>query len=164
MQKTRTTTKPAAPRKKTQTRTVARAKRIASPAPTRTARRPAARATQVAHSGARYVVENGQPAYVLVPIDEYEKLIEAGMAAEAIAQIERGDDGFVDADEFFRQLAGERIANARKAVGLSQTALGAKLGVPQSQISRIERNPDRTTVRTLKRIAKALGVDVSALV
>ena len=164
MQKTRTTTKPTAPRKKTQTRTVARAKRIVNPAQVRGVRRPAARATQVAHSGPRYVVENGQPAYVLVPIDEYEKLIEASMAAEAIAQIERGDDGFVDADEFFRQLAGERIANARKAAGLSQTALGAKLGVPQSQISRIERNPDRTTVRTLKRIATALGVDVSALV
>lgn len=164
MQKTRATTKPKAPGKKARIRTVERAKRNASPAQARGVRRAAARATQVTHSQPRYVVENGEPAYVLVPIDEYEKLIEASMAAEAVAQIERGDDDFVDADEFFRQIAGERIANARKAAGLSQTALGAKLGVPQSQISRIERNPDRTTVRTLKRIAKALGIEVSALV
>jgi transcriptional regulator with XRE-family HTH domain len=33
----------------------------------------------------------------------------------------------------------------------------------ESQISRIERNPDRTTVRTLKRIARALNVSVSSL-
>jgi transcriptional regulator with XRE-family HTH domain len=47
---------------------------------------------------------------------------------------------------------------------LSQTQLGAKLNLPQSQISRIERNPDHTTLRTLKRVARALGVDVRALV
>ena len=61
-------------------------------------------------------------------------------------------------------LAGERIAEARRAKGVTQKELGAKLGIPQSQISRIERNPDSTTVRTLKRIARALGVDVRALI
>ena len=71
---------------------------------------------------------------------------------------------WVDADELRVQLAGERIAQARKAAGLTQKQLGEQLNLPQSQISRIERNPDHTTVRTLKRIAKALGVDVSALV
>jgi transcriptional regulator with XRE-family HTH domain len=45
-----------------------------------------------------------------------------------------------------------------------QKQLTAKLKMPQSQISRIERNPNHTTVRTLKRIAKALGVEVSALI
>ena len=86
------------------------------------------------------------------------------MAAHAIAQIERGDEDFVDADDFALELAAERVARARKAAGLTQKQLGDKLKLPQSQISRIERNPDRTTVRTLKRIARALGVDVSALV
>lgn len=84
--------------------------------------------------------------------------------SEAIAQIESGDNDFVDADDFALELAAERIAKARKAKGLTQKQLGEKLNLPQSQISRIERNPDRTTVRTLKRIARALGVDVSSLV
>jgi transcriptional regulator with XRE-family HTH domain len=35
--------------------------------------------------------------------------------------------------------------------------------VPQSQISRIEKNPERSTVRTIKRIAKALGLDLATL-
>ena len=111
-----------------------------------------------------YIVENGRTAYVLVPIDEYEELIKTRMVQHAIAQIESSDNDFVDADDFALELAAERIAKARKAKGLTQKQLGAKLNLPQSQISRIERNPDRTTVRTLKRIARALGVDVSSLV
>lgn len=111
-----------------------------------------------------YIVENGLPTHVLVPIEEYEELIKSGMAARAIAQIERGDDDFVDASDFALVLAAERIANARKAQGLTQKQLGEKLNLPQSQISRIERNPDHTTIRTLKRIARALSVDIAALV
>lgn len=111
-----------------------------------------------------YIVENGRTAYVLVPVEEYEELIKTRMVNRAIAQIESGDNDFVDADEFALELAAERIAKARKAKGLTQKQLGEKLNLPQSQISRIERNPDRTTVRTLKRIARALGVDVSSLV
>lgn len=65
---------------------------------------------------------------------------------------------------FGKQLAGEQIAAARKAVGLTQKQLAQRLKLPQSQISRIERHPDHITIRTLKRVAKALRVDVSALI
>ena len=101
---------------------------------------------------------------MLVPIDEYERLIKIDMVQDTVAQIERGDDDFVDAGEFALELAAERIAAARKAKGLTQKQLGERLNLPQSQISRIERNPDRSTVRTLKRIARALGVDVGVLI
>ena len=116
------------------------------------------------HREGLYVVDNGRPTHVLVPIHEYEELIKSGMVARAVAQIESGDDDFVDANDFALVVAAERIAQARKAKGLTQKQLGEKLNLPQSQISRIERNPDHTTVRTLKRIARALGVDVAALV
>jgi ribosome-binding protein aMBF1 (putative translation factor) len=104
--------------------------------------------------------------YVLVPEDEYDQLVAKNTAADALANLADKDrpDKWIDADDFGRQLAGERIASARKAAGLTQKQLAARLNVPQSQISRIERNPDHTTVRTLKRVAKALHVDVSALV
>jgi ribosome-binding protein aMBF1 (putative translation factor) len=102
---------------------------------------------------------------VLPESDGYEELVKASLVKDAIAQIETStDEDYVDADEFWLGMAAERIAKARKAKGMTQKQLAAKLKVPQSQISRIERNPDRTTVRTLKRIAKALGVDVSALI
>ena len=111
------------------------------------------------------VVRNGKTTHVLVPIEEYERVLLAGMAAAAVRQIESSsdEDDCVDADQIRIELAAERIARARKGARLTQTQLGRKLGIPQSQISRIERNPDHTTIRTLRRIAKALKVDVHAL-
>ncbi len=84
----------------------------------------------------------------------------ASMVQNAIAKLNDKNAQWVDAADFGRELAVERIVEARKAAGLTQKQLGAKLGIPQSQISRIERRPDRTTIRTLKRLAKALKVDV----
>ena len=103
-------------------------------------------------------------AYVLVPIEDYERMIESEMIDTAIRRLDDPDDQWVDAGQFALELAGQRIAQARKAAGLTQKQLGDKLKLPQSQISRIERNPDHTMVRTLKRIARALGVDVGALI
>ena len=71
---------------------------------------------------------------------------------------------WVDADVLAMRFAGERIAAARKAEGLTQKQLGAKLNLTQSQISRIEFRPDHNTVHRLKRVAKALGLDISVLV
>lgn len=112
-----------------------------------------------------YVLEEGHPAYVLVPIEEYEQLVKSSMAGNATQMLKAThEDAWVDFDSFRLQLAGERIAAARKQAGLTQQQLAKRLKVPQSQVSRIERNPDATTVRTLRKIAKALGVNVAALV
>ncbi|MEK6674318.1 MAG: helix-turn-helix transcriptional regulator [Planctomycetota bacterium] len=111
------------------------------------------------------VNSEGKTTHVIVPAEEYERLVVLDMAREVVAQIERGDDEeTVDADDFFAQLAAEEVVKARKAAGLTQKQLGKKVGMPQSQISRIERNPDRTTVRTIRKLAKALRVDVSAFI
>ena len=123
----------------------------------RTSRRP--RAASLA-----YVVENDRQTHVLLPVEEYDRLCLSAEVQKLTAKLEDPKAEWVDADAFVLQLAGSRIAEARKARRLTQKALGKKLGLPQSQISRIERNPDHTTVRTLKRIAHPLGVNVSALV
>ena len=109
------------------------------------------------------IEQNGKVTHVLVPIDEYERLIAASMADLAVASLEDDKTEWAEADAVARELARDRIVSARKAAGLTQKQLGDKLGLPQSQISRIERQPDRTTIRTLKRVARALGVDVGAL-
>lgn len=111
-----------------------------------------------------YIVQNGRTTHVLVPLEEYEELVRSSMVAAAMAKLEDDTTKWVDADELGLQLAGEKIAQARKAAGFTQKQLGAKLKIPQSQISRIERHPDHTTVKTLKRLARALGVDVRALI
>lgn len=140
---------------------------VAEPPPPRESaqRRSITRAERDARLDHACVMAEGVPTYLLVPIAEYERLVKSDMAREAIAEIESGvEDDIVDAGMFGLELAGEEIAKARKAAGLTQTQLGARLGIPQSMISRVERNPDRTTLRTLKRIAKALKVDVRALI
>lgn len=110
------------------------------------------------------IERNGRVTHVVVPMEEYENLVKASMVDNAIAKLEDKDTKWIDADRLGLELAGQRIAQARKARGWTQAQLGRKLKLPQSQISRIERNPDHTTIRTLKSIAKALDVDVSALV
>lgn len=109
-------------------------------------------------------MRNGRTTHVIVPVDEYERLMLLDMGRSAAKNLDDPDDAFTDADQLGLELAGKQIAEARKARGLTQKALGDKLRLPQSQISRIERNPDRSSLKTLKRIAKALGVDVRALV
>ena len=110
------------------------------------------------------VVMDDDTTYVMLPEEDYERLMEIVEAHELVAKLEDPNTEWIDFDDYKLQLAGSKIAEARKARKLTQTQLARKLGVPQSQISRIERNPDQTTVRTLKRIAKALGVDVRMLV
>ncbi len=112
-----------------------------------------------------YLLHDGEPTHVVLPVDVYERLVKSEMALHTIAATEnRNDDDWIDAQDFGIELARDAVVQARKAAGLTQAQLAKKLGMPQSQISRIERNPDRTTVRTLKKIAKALRVDVRAFV
>ena len=111
-----------------------------------------------------YVVKNNETTHVLLPVEEYERLIKADMARQAEARLDDPATEWHDFDEFKLHLAGSRVAATRKAKRLTQAALAEKLNVPQSQISRIERHPDQTTIRTLKRVAAALGVDVGALI
>ncbi len=119
----------------------------------------------IKHAEGLTVVDGrGETTHILLPIEEYDRLMLADMVQSVLSKMDDPDDQFVDAEVVALEFAAEKIVAARKAAGLTQKQLGAKLKIPQSQISRIERNPDRTTVRTLKRIAKALKVDVSALV
>ena len=109
-------------------------------------------------------MRNGKTTHVVVPVDEYQRLILLDMGRVAARKVDDPDEAFTDADQVALELAGKRIADARKAKRMTQKALGEKLHLPQSRISRIERNPDRTSLKTLKRIARALGVDVRALI
>ena len=108
--------------------------------------------------------KDGRAAYVVLTADHFRALREALHESYAIAVALDPDAEFMSLEEMRLRTAGADLAKARKAKGWTQAKLAKKTGVPQSQISRIERNPDRTTVRTLKRLAKALGVDVRQLI
>jgi transcriptional regulator with XRE-family HTH domain len=58
---------------------------------------------------------------------------------------------------------GERIRQARRAKGLTQTELGEAVGLATATISDIERGESRTSVYNLRRIAQALDIAVGDL-
>jgi transcriptional regulator with XRE-family HTH domain len=58
----------------------------------------------------------------------------------------------------------ERLRELRKLRALSQDELAEAAGVGRATISRIERKETGAHGRTLRKLAKALGVDVSELV
>jgi DNA-binding XRE family transcriptional regulator len=110
------------------------------------------------------VVKDGQVTHVIVPLDEYERLTLASMAVESIRILEDPKTKWYSTSDVALKLAGNRIAKARKAAGMTQKALAEKVGITQSEVSRIENNPDATTVKTLRRVARALKVDVRSLI
>jgi transcriptional regulator with XRE-family HTH domain len=68
-----------------------------------------------------------------------------------------------DETTFFHQL-GLRIAEQRKAQGLTQAHLGELVGATQQQIASFEIGRRRIRVSTLPLLAKALGVSIETLV
>ncbi len=106
----------------------------------------------------------GARTHVLVPVDRFDQLSDAERALRAMEMLESDSTEWIDAEASALRLAGSRVRRARIARGLTQKQLAERLRIPQSQVSRIERDPDRSTLRTLKRIAKALAVDIRALI
>lgn len=102
--------------------------------------------------------------FVLVPAAEYERLVLRQAARRATEVLGSGDAGWVEADAALASLRRSRIAQVREERGLTQRELGRLLGVPQSRVSRLERHPDSTTLRQLRRVAEALGVEPADLV
>ena len=57
---------------------------------------------------------------------------------------------------------GSRLRSERQARGLSQTELGAALGVTFQQVQKYERGVNRVSASTLFRAATALGLPIAA--
>jgi predicted nucleotidyltransferase/DNA-binding XRE family transcriptional regulator len=55
------------------------------------------------------------------------------------------------------------LAAARRAAGLTQAGLAARLGTTQSAIARLERGEVAPTIATLSRLANTLGVEFEVL-
>ncbi len=59
---------------------------------------------------------------------------------------------------------GERVRTARLATGLSQEALADVAGVHRTMVGHVERGEATPTIRTVVRLADALGIDPAELV
>ena len=59
---------------------------------------------------------------------------------------------------------GDRLKNLRVRQALTQQELAGRAGVGKNTVNRIERNEGEPHMSTLRKLAKALGVDPSELV
>lgn len=82
---------------------------------------------------------------------------------ELVQQIEReaqdeGPEAVAELRELGAQMRlGSAMLGRRLALGLSQAALSERCGVPQADISRIERGQANPTIATVERLMSAMG-------
>ena len=88
-------------------------------------------------------------------------LPEQPKAAPAIALVPTPESGAAPKDDTLQVAAAVR--DLRRVRNLSQRQLAGRMGVPRTYISKIENGKAMPTLSSLDRLAKALQVDISAL-
>ena len=111
--------------------------------------------------------QNGNPAFAVLPIDEYERLLEV---ADEAASIRAYDTYKATQPETFPDEVASRLLNSEHPVkvfreyrGMTQTQLAEVAGLRQAYVSQIEAGARIGTIDVLKRIAEALRVDLDDL-
>jgi DNA-binding XRE family transcriptional regulator len=113
------------------------------------------------------IMHDGVATAVVVPIEEYNRLVDAATsraAERALAVLGDASAKWTDVDDALREVGASKIASARKAAGLTQKELAARVGVDQAQISRLERHPERSSLSFIMKVAAAMGVPTARLV
>lgn len=105
---------------------------------------------------------------VLLPLEEYERLVDASdvVAADRVrADIAAGRDEMIPAEIVNRILAGESPVRVwRQHRGLSARDVAEKTALSAAYISEIETGKKDGSVSAMKKIAEALGVEIDDLV
>lgn len=114
------------------------------------------------------IYHQGKPAYVLVPIDEWTQLLERLEDLDderALAEWRaRPDRETFPAAVVDALLAGESpIRVFREHRGLNRRQLAEACGLAEMYVYQLEAGRRRGSVDVLRRIAKALGVDLDTL-
>ncbi|EFL52909.1 transcriptional regulator, XRE family [Solidesulfovibrio fructosivorans JJ]] len=113
----------------------------------------------------------GRPAFALLPIEEYERLVAALEDAHDAATLEAfyrklvsGEEETFPAEVADRLLAGEhpvRVLRSHRGMTLQQVA--DICGVTNAHISQIERGKRCMSTELLQKMAEALRVDIELL-
>lgn len=114
----------------------------------------------------------GKPAFALVPWAEWQwvrklpadsRLSDEELADRAMARIEAGQETCPSAlvDRLLADESAVKVFRAHR--GLTQAALAAKAGIGAPCLAQIEQGARRGSLRTLRRLATALSVDLDFL-
>jgi DNA-binding XRE family transcriptional regulator len=114
--------------------------------------------------------QNGQAAFVVVPIAEWDALMtrleEREDLADAKSQLARicAGEETLSAEFVDRLTSGENPLKVwREYRGFTLRALAAKIGISSAAVSKIETGKSQPTVATLGKLAAALGCDMEDL-
>ena len=121
---------------------------------------------------AQIITSNGKPAFAVLPIAEYQRLLalaevrlDLDEANRVSARIASGDEETLPA-EFVAELVNGKthaLRLWRRHRGLTLEALAKACGVTRSALSQIESRRTKASAALLKRLAQALGCDMDDL-
>jgi DNA-binding XRE family transcriptional regulator len=114
---------------------------------------------------------NGKPAFAVIPYAEYQALLDLAEDAEDAARLTRfarryprGEVETVPVAVVDRLLAGEsRLRVWREHRDMTAAKLAATVGITPAHVSKLEAGKGEPSVALLRRLAKALGVQLDDL-
>lgn len=115
---------------------------------------------------------NGKPAFAVLPIDEYRRLLEFAEDAKDAKALHRfaqryaaGKEESIPASVVDRLLAGESpIRVWREHRGLTAARLADEIGVTPAHVSKLETGKGEPSLGLVRKLATALDVDIDSLV
>ena len=122
---------------------------------------------------AQIIEKNGKPEYAVVPIAEYQQLLEVAEDLDeliafdsAVREMEAGYDDLVPQGIAKRLVSGNErpLKIWREYRGLTQTDLAAQAGLSQAQIAQMESGKREGKVLVLRKLADVLEIDLDDLV
>ena len=115
----------------------------------------------------QYIVEDGAPKYAVVPMAEYQRLVEA---EEMLADVRAYDAAKARADEYLPRAVADRIFAGESEVrvfrehrGLTQAELAEAAGISIPYLSQIEARRRRPSTAVLHRLGARLAVTIDDL-
>ena len=118
------------------------------------------------------IVKNGKPEWAVIPYDEYVKIQELLEDIEDKKDIEEyfellksGEEPIIPGEVTFAILQGVNPVRAwREYKQIKVKELANRAGITPSYLSQIETGKRNPTIDTLKKLAKALALDVEMLI
>jgi DNA-binding XRE family transcriptional regulator len=114
----------------------------------------------------QYIEDSGKKKFAVLPIADYERLVELAEDTEDSHAIEmaKGEESFPA--DFVEKLiyADHPLSVWREYRGITQKELEAASGVDQGYIAQIEKGKKTGSVETLKKLSVALNVDIDDLI
>lgn len=110
-----------------------------------------------AHTNPQVIIQNGRPAFAVVPWDEYQKLISNQASAEP--------DVWFPNEVVKSNARGDVLIKAwREYLGLTQAELADRAGIRQPALARLEKGGASPRKATLTKLAQAMDITVEQLI